>query len=95
MLTVVAIFLLLLLALLAYVAHLLTTRSVLAGAMRERVLVTLKSGEGFDGVLLRADRRSWELVQVKALGVGERGDTVPVNGALLIPAENVAFAQRP
>jgi hypothetical protein len=64
-------------------------------ALKERVLVTLKSGEGFDGVLLRLDRKSWELVQAKALGVGERGADVPVNGALIIPAENVAYVQRP
>lgn len=95
MLTVVVIALVMLLLLLAYAAHLLTTRSVLAGAVRERVLVTLKSGEGFDGVLLRADRRTWELVQAKALGVGDRGADVPVNGALLIPAENVAYCQKP
>lgn len=95
MLTAVVVALVLLLLLLAYCARLLTTRSVLAGAVRERVLVTLKSGEGFDGVLLRADRRSWELVQAKALGAGERGVDVPVNGSLILPAENVAFAQRP
>lgn len=94
MLTAVVVALVLLLLLLAYVAHLLTTRSVLAGALRERVIVTLKSGEGFDGVLFRADRRSWELVQAKALGAGERGVDVPVNGALILPADNVAYCQK-
>jgi hypothetical protein len=33
-------------------------------------------------------------VQAKALGVGDRGADVPVDGTLLIPAENVAYAQR-
>jgi hypothetical protein len=95
LLTAVVVALILLLVLLAYVAHLLTTRSVLAGALRERVLVTLKSGEGFDGVLLRADRRSWELVQARAVRAGQNGADVPVDGSLIIPADNVAYAQRP
>lgn len=69
--------------------------SVLRRSLRERVLVTLKSGEGFEGVLLRADRRTWELVQAKAVGAGERGADVPVDGALVILAANVAFCQRP
>ena len=63
--------------------------------LKERVVVTLKSGEGFDGVLYRADRRSWELVQATALGVGERGGNAPVNGLLVLPTENVAYCQRP
>ena len=69
--------------------------SVLRRCLRERVLVTLKSGEGFEGVLYKADRRSWELAQAKAVGAGDRGADVPVDGALVIPVANVAFAQRP
>lgn len=72
-----------------------TSGSVLRRSLRDRVLVTLKSGEGFEGVLFRADRRSWELVQAKAVGAGDRGADVPVDGALVIPADNVAFCQRP
>lgn len=72
-----------------------TSGSVLRRSLHERVLVTLKSGEGFEGVLFRADRRSWELVQAKAVGAGDRGADVPVDGALVIPADNVAFCQRP
>ena len=68
--------------------------SVLRRCLRERVLVTLKSGEGFEGVLYRADRRSWELVQAKAVAAGQNGADVPVDGALIIPASNVAYAQR-
>jgi hypothetical protein len=73
----------------------LANGSSLRGALKERVLVTLKSGEGFDGVLLRVDRRSWELVNATAIGAGERGADVPVNGSLIVPAENVAYAQKP
>ena len=94
MLTALVVFLALVLVAAAVFAWRLSRASILSAAVRERVLVTLKSGEGFDGVLFRADRGSWELVQAKAFGVGDRGADVPVNGALLIPAENVAYAQR-
>jgi hypothetical protein len=71
------------------------TGYVLRQTVKERVIVTLKSGEGFDGILYWVDGKTWELVQAKALGVGDRGADVPVNGTLLIPAANVAYCQRP
>jgi hypothetical protein len=71
------------------------TGYVLKQTVKERVIVTLKTGEGFDGILYWADGKTWEMVQAKALGVGERGADVPVNGTLLIPADNVAYCQRP
>jgi hypothetical protein len=71
------------------------TGYILKQTVKQRVIVTLKSGEGFDGLLYWADGKTWELVQAKALGVGDRGADVPVNGTLLIPAENVAYCQRP
>ena len=71
------------------------TSSILRDAMRERVIVTLKSGEAFDGVLMAADERAWELVNAKALGVGDRGVDVPVDGSVILPSDNVAYCQRP
>lgn len=71
------------------------TGYVLRQTVKQRVIVTLKTGEGFDGLLFWADGKTWELVQAKALGAGDRGADVPVNGTLLIPAENVAYCQRP
>jgi hypothetical protein len=71
------------------------TGYVMRRTVKERVIVTLKTGEGFDGILFWADGKTWELVQAKALGVGDRGADVPVNGTLLIPAANVAYCQRP
>lgn len=71
------------------------TGYVLRQSIKERVIVTLKTGEGFDGILFWADGKTWELVQAKALGVGHQGADVPVNGTLLIPAANVAYCQRP
>ena len=68
--------------------------SVLRDVLRERVIVTMKSGEAFDGVLMAADDRAWELVNAKALGVGERGADVPVDGSVILPRDNVAYCQR-
>lgn len=71
------------------------TGHILARSLRDRVIVTLRTGEAFDGVLLCADGKSYELVNAKALGVGERGADVPVDGALIVPASNVSYIQRP
>ena len=71
------------------------TGHILRQTLRERVLVTLKTGEAFDGVLMCSDERTWEFVQAKAVGAGMNGADVPVDGRLLIPADNVAYAQRP
>lgn len=71
------------------------TGYIMRQAMKERVIVTLKTGEGFEGVLFWADGKTWEITEAKALGVGQRGEDAPVNGRLLIPAHNVAYCQKP
>ena len=71
------------------------TGHILRQTLRERVVVTLNSGEAFDGVLLCADGKTYELVNAKALGAGERGADVPVDGSLLLPATSVLYLQRP
>lgn len=68
---------------------------VLRDTLRERVIVTLKSGETFDGVLFAADDKAWHLVNARAVGVGERGADVPVDGSVILPRDNVAYCQRP
>lgn len=72
-----------------------STGRVLRNVLRERVIVTMKSGEAFDGVLFAADARTWELVNAKALGVGDRGGDVPVDGSVLVLSDNIAYCQRP
>ena len=68
---------------------------VLREVLRDRVIVTMKSGESFDGVLFAADDKTWHLVNAVALRVGERDADVPVDGAVILPRDNVAFCQRP
>lgn len=68
---------------------------VLRDVLRDRVVVTMKSGESFDGVLFAADDKTWHLVNATALRAGERGVDVPVDGSVILPRDNVAFCQRP
>lgn len=63
--------------------------------MRDRVLVTLCSGEVFAGVLYEADDRSLVLRNSAAVGVAADRADVPVDGELLVLLTNVAFIQRP
>lgn len=63
--------------------------------LRSRVLVTLKSGASFDGVLFSADRSVWVLRDAHALGAGDNGATVPVDGEVLIFVADVEYAQKP
>lgn len=63
--------------------------------VRSRVLVTLKSGASFDGVLFSADRRVWVLRSAQALGAGDNGATVPVDGEVLLFVADIEYVQKP
>lgn len=69
--------------------------SVLRQRLRERLLVTMKSGETFDGVLWQEDRRAWVLRNAQALNTGRGGTTVPLDGEVILLVADIAFAQRP
>ena len=71
------------------------SRAAVTSRMRSRVVVTLKSGAAFDGVLYAADRSAWVLRNAHALGAGDRAENVPVDGEVLILASDIEFAQRP
>lgn len=71
------------------------TGHILRQTLRERVIVTLSNREAFEGVLLCADGKTYELVNAKALGAGDRGADVPVDGSLILPAASVLYIQRP
>lgn len=69
--------------------------TVLERRLRSRVIVTLHSDESFAGVLVEADSQAWVLREATAVGAGERGADVIVDGEIVVLTENVAFAQRP
>lgn len=68
---------------------------VLTGHLRERVVVTLKSGDSFNGLLYTHDDRVLELRQAQALGAGEKSTDLPLDGTLLVLMADVAFIQIP
>jgi hypothetical protein len=61
-------------------------------ALKERFVVTLKSGEAFDVLLLAVDDKTIRATNAFALGEGTR---VAVDGELYLPREGIAYMQRP
>jgi hypothetical protein len=62
--------------------------------VRESVVVTLKSGGAFDGVLWESGPRGIVLRSATALAVGG-GDPIPVDGELFLFVADVAYIQKP
>jgi small nuclear ribonucleoprotein (snRNP)-like protein len=62
--------------------------------LREDVVVTMKSGEAFRGVLFAADGRSFILRDAKAL-TDASARPVPVDGELILPRDQIDYFQRP
>jgi hypothetical protein len=58
----------------------------------ERFVVTLRSGESFDGLLADADTKTIRLVSSFALSGKDR---VSVDGELFIPRSEITYLQRP
>jgi small nuclear ribonucleoprotein (snRNP)-like protein len=83
-----------LIALAAWTWH-RSTHGLIATRRHRRVLVTLKSGESFAGVLFEADYQALVLRQAEALGVGENRTNVAVDGEVVILRPDVAFIQLP
>ena len=65
---------------------------ILKGLILERFIVTLRSGESFDGLLAAADTNTIRLVSSYALSGKDR---VSVDGELFIPRSEVIYLQRP
>lgn len=67
----------------------------LKSRLRSRVIVTLATGEAFDGVLWEADRDVWVLRETRALGGGRDGTTVGLDGEVVLLTDQILYAQRP
>ena len=61
----------------------------------DKVVVTLKTGAAFSGVLFKADERSLVLRDTQALGAGPAGDHLAVDGELILFRSDIDFLQRP
>lgn len=70
-------------------------RGLLAERRRHRVLVTLKTGEAFSGVLFSVDREAVVLRESVAVAYGPKSEDVPVGGEVLIQRTDIAYLQVP
>lgn len=68
---------------------------MLSSRLRERVLVTTKQGDTFDGVLFSLDRTALVLRQAAAVGAGENKTDLPLDGELIVLLADVDYLQRP
>lgn len=80
---------------LGYLLYHQSTHGLIAQRCRRKVLVTLKTGEAFSGVLYAADRDALVLRDAVALAYGPRSENVPVEGEAVILRADVAYMQLP
>lgn len=63
--------------------------------LRDEVIVTLKAGGVFRGVLFDADQRSVVLRNTVMLDEGNTASQMPVDGELVLARSDVHYLQRP
>lgn len=63
--------------------------------LRDTVVVTLKSGASFRGVLFEVDDRTVVLRNAEAFHTGDTGARTAVDGELVLARRDVEFIQRP
>jgi hypothetical protein len=66
--------------------------TIVRRALRERFVVTLRTGESFDGLLVDADEKTFRLADAWAVDGKNR---VKVDGELFLPRTEVTYLQRP
>ena len=73
----------------------MTRSRVLSSRLRERVIVTTKTGQTFAGVLFSHDAKALVLRETQAVGAGENRTDLPLDGELIVLLADVDFIQRP
>lgn len=68
---------------------------VLTSRFRDHVIVTVKSGESFGGILYSADNKALVLRQASAMGAADDKSDLPLDGELIVLLPDVAWIQRP
>lgn len=63
--------------------------------LRRQVVVTLKTGDSFSGVLFEVDSESFVLRKAEALGMAAKGENLTVDGELLVLRADIAYIQLP
>lgn len=69
------------------------TSRLLRRRLKEQVVVTLKSGATFSGVLTECDRHVWILRNAASVGPPSNGAIV--DGELILRTEEIDYCQRP
>lgn len=92
-LSLAGVLVLLAVGLIVWYSHLTAKDRIVASHTLQRTVVTLKTGETFDGLVRDADART--LVLVKASSMTQGKDPIPVDGALYLDRADVAYLQRP
>jgi hypothetical protein len=70
-------------------------RHVLRRRRLKRLIVTLKSGATFDGVLWQHDGEAWVLRNTLAIGNKGETDKVAVDGELILLTADIDYVQQP
>ena len=68
---------------------------MLSARLRDSVVVTLKTGESFSGILYSHDASALVLRNAHAIGAGERKTDLPLDGEVLLLWADVAWVQIP
>ena len=68
---------------------------VLTSRFRDRVVVTTKTGDSFDGILYSADDKALVLRHASAIGAADDKSDLPLDGELIVLLPDVAWIQRP
>ena len=68
---------------------------VLNARLRDRVIVTCKTGTTVAGVLFSHDTKALVLREAEALGAGDNKANLPLDGEWMVLFDNVDFIQRP
>lgn len=70
-----------------------STHGLLHARGKRSVVVTLKTGEAFRGVLYASDRDCLVLREAEAIGYGPSAENVVVQGEAVLLRSNVAYLQ--
>lgn len=63
--------------------------------VRDQIVVTMKTGETFSGVLWEETPREIVLRGAAGIGMADKRENLPVDGELLIFVSDIAYVQKP
>jgi small nuclear ribonucleoprotein (snRNP)-like protein len=67
---------------------------ILSERISEKVIITLKDGTAFEGVLWDADDRLWVLRNSEAIGAAKGGGSLPLDGEVIVLSGEILHVQR-